>query len=222
MRGIGILYPMNYQAWKELGKDVVATSPFSEKVFEFIPASGRVLDLGCGNGRISKIIKARGYQTYGIDINEGAIRFAQHDLSLEGIEFSVQNSSKTNFQDNFFDAVIEQATLACMECEERVATFREMFRMLKPGGVMSIAEFGIKPGKEDKYDADAKITGEHGTRIIKKEDGSEWFRSHNFDETELENLMTNAGFKIISEIHSNFSTLNGNSHPGHQYIIRKI
>ena len=87
---------MVYQAWKDFaGNDVVATSPFSEKVFNFIPANGRILDLGCGSGRISKLIKEHGYQTYGIDINENAISFAQNDPSLIGIEFSTQDAGHT-------------------------------------------------------------------------------------------------------------------------------
>lgn len=205
-----------------MGKAVVATSPFSERVFDFIPPGGRVLDLGCGNGRISKLINERRYRTYGIDINVDAIRFAQNDTSLAEINFSVQVSEKTDFDSSFFDAVIEQATLACMELEKRIQTLEEAYRILKPNGILSIAEFGIKSGKEDKYQTDAAITGEYGTRIIRKEDGSEWFRSHNFEEAELEKLITNAGFEIIEESHPVFSSLNGNPHPGHQYIVRKI
>src|SRR6185503_4413417 len=212
---------MGFEAWKDMGAQVVATSPFSEKIFDFIPAGGAVLDLGCGNGRISKIIKNRGYQTFGIDINAEAIRFAQSDAELNRIEFSVRDSKKTDFQDGFFDAVIEQATLACMERGEREATLKEIYRILKPGGTLSVAEFGIKPGKEEKYKIDADITGEYGTRIIKRKDGSEWFRSHNFAKEELEGLIKNVGFEMVWEAPPDFYSLAGNAHPGHQYVAKK-
>lgn len=214
---------MVYQAWKSFpGNEVIATSPFSNEVFDFIGTSGRVLDLGCGNGRISKLIKKHGYQVYGIDINKDAILFAQGDPSLSGAEFSVQDAKQTSFSDNFFDAVIEQATLGCMEPEERAFVLQEIHRILKPDGVVSITEFGIRSDRTDEYRQDAVLTGEYGTHIVKREDGSEWFRVHNFEENELENLIEGSGFQILSESHPTFSSLKGNSHPSHRYTARKI
>jgi ubiquinone/menaquinone biosynthesis C-methylase UbiE len=214
---------MVYKEWEQFdGDKVVATSPFSEKVFDFIPRGERVLDLGCGNGRISKIIKEHGYLTYGMDVNAGAIALAQSNPDLASIEFSVQDAKATNYATDFFDGLIEQAVLACMEKPDRSIVLNEARRILKPGGIFSIAEFGIREDKKEKYEVDATITGEYGTRIIKKEDGSEWYRSHNFRRDELEGLIQDAGFEIIHETHPDFHTLRGNVHPGHQYIVRKV
>jgi len=214
---------MAYQEWKEFdGKKVVASSQFSGKIFEFLPPAGNILDLGCGNGRISKLIQDEGYQVWGMDINEDAITVAKNDPGLSGIEFSVQDATATNYMNNFFDGVVEQAVLACMEKTDRIKTFKEAHRILKTGGIFSIAEFGIKPNREEKYEADALIAGEYGTMIVRKEDGSEWFRSHNFTREELNALISDAGFEVVNYMNPVFVTFNGNPHPGHQYLIRKV
>ncbi|MEN9604966.1 MAG: hypothetical protein RJB39_651 [Candidatus Parcubacteria bacterium] len=214
---------MVYQAWKEFkGGTVVATSKFSEKFFEFVPAGSIVLDLGCGDGRISKLLQDHGYKTYGMDVNVEAITFAQNSPELKGIEFSVQDAKSTNYNDGFYDGVIEQAVLACMEKSDRSAVLKEVHRILKPHGIFSVTEFGIRPDREERYKADALITGENGTMIIKHADGTEWFRSHNFNKDELDALILGAGFEIISYESPIFKTLHGNPHPGHQYILKRV
>ena len=215
---------MAYKEWEQSSGDkVVATSPFSEKVFDFIPKGGRVLDLGCGNGRISKIIKEHGYQTYGVDVNAEAIASAQADPDLANIEFSVQDGTATNYANESFDAVIEQAVLACMEKSDRPVVLTEVRRILKSGGIFSMAEFGIGENLKERYESDALISGEYGTVIVKgKEDGSKSLRSHHFSKEELEALIKNAGFEIVQSAHPNFITRSGNEHPGHQYIVRKV
>ena len=214
---------MVYQEWERFeGDKVVATSPFSEKIFGFIMPGGRVLDLGCGNGRISRLIKERGFQTWGMDVNEKAIAFAKASPDLASIEFSVQDAQKTDYEADFFDAVIEQAVLACMEKPDRALVMSEVYRILKPDGVFSIAEFGIREDKKEKYEIDARITGEYGTRIVRRDDGSESFRSHNFNKEELDVLVKDAGFEVMDYEHPDFRTFTDNIHPGHQYIVRKV
>ncbi len=213
---------MVYQEWKQFeGKKVVATSQFSGKIFDFLPNTGKVLDLGCGNGRLSKQIKDKGYEVWGIDVNKDAINVAKNDSDLFGIIFSVQDATKMEYEDNFFDGVIEQAVLACMDKSDRQLVLREIYRIIKKGGILSIGEFGMKPNREEKYKADALIAGEYGTMIIRKEDGTEWFRSHNFTQEELEELIKEAGFEIIDYMNPVFKTFHGNPQPGHQYLAKK-
>jgi ubiquinone/menaquinone biosynthesis C-methylase UbiE len=214
---------MSYTSWENFAVDeIVATSPFSEKVLNFIPQGGRVLDLGCGNGRILKLLKGRGYACFGIDINKRVIDRAQNDPDLSFVQFSVQNAAFTNFQDNFFDAIIDQAMLACVESNKRAVILKEVHRVLKSNGIISIVEFGRRPDRIDEYKNDVSITGEYGTHIVRREDGSEWFRVHNFDEIELENLIQDSNFEIVCEAHPNFLSLKGNPHPGHEYIAKKV
>lgn len=215
---------MTYKEWEHSGgKKVVGTSSLSEVVFDFIPKGGRVLDLGCGNGRISKIIQARKFETYGMDVNAEAIASAQADPELTNVKFSVQDATATNFEDEFFDAVVEQAVLACMERAERSLVLSEVHRILKPGGIFSIAEFGIREDLKERYEKEALITGEYHTVIVRgSADESESFRSHHFSQEELEALMQNTGFEIVYSVHPYFTTRSGNQHPSHQYILKKI
>jgi ubiquinone/menaquinone biosynthesis C-methylase UbiE len=157
-----------------------------------------------------------------MDINKAAITVATNDPELANIDFSVQDAKATKYPSNFFDGVIEQAVLACMEKPDRAAVLKEVHRILKSGGIFSIAEFGMKKNREEKYKADALIAGEYGTMIIRKEDGSEWFRSHNFTKDELGTLIKDSRFEVIEYMDPMFTTLHGNPHPGHQYIVRKI
>ncbi|GEM_PF-1554469 len=214
---------MTYQEWKQSsGNKVIASSPFSEKIFDFIPESGRVLDLGSGDGRISQVIQKHGFETYGMDINPTAINLAKTQPDLVGIAFSVQDAKATTYEDAFFDAVIEQAVLACVEKSDRTTVLTEVHRILKSGGVFSIAEFGFEESLHERYEHDALLSGEYGTVVVKSDDGMKPFRSHHFRSEELDTLVQDAGFEIIQSTHPNFSTRSGHTHPGHQYIVRKV
>ncbi len=213
---------MVFEEWAKLeGDKIPSNSHFSENIFEYLTPNATVLDLGCGYGRVSKILKCKGYQVFGIDVNSAAIETAKTDSSLEGVAFGVQNGTNTNFPDQSFYAVVEQAVLACMEKEDRLVTLQEMNRVLKGGGILSIAEFGLKPNIEKRYERDAKVTGEYGTMLLHKDDGSDWFRSHNFTKKELEGLIQAAGFTILQYDNRSFTSIKGDPWPGHTFIVKK-
>lgn len=48
---------VTYESWKNIaGHNVPSTSGFSEKVLEYLRPESAVLDLGCGDGRISEFL----------------------------------------------------------------------------------------------------------------------------------------------------------------------
>jgi ubiquinone/menaquinone biosynthesis C-methylase UbiE len=213
---------MSYKMWAKLeGNHVPATSKFSERILQYLAPSSRVLDLGCGYGRLSGFFASKGFEVYGIDLNESAIEEAKRNEKLKGIKFSIQDATNTNFSNDFFEGISSQAVLACMNPCDRKKMLEESYRILKPKGVIQIAEFG-QTDNSDKYLEHEKITGEYGTTIVRDSEGLEKFRSHNFKKVELEELILNARLHILGYENLDFITVHGNKHPGHIFLCQKI
>ncbi|MGB7957557.1 MAG: class I SAM-dependent methyltransferase [Minisyncoccia bacterium] len=157
-----------------------------------------------------------------MDVNASAIAFAQADPDLSNVAFSVQDARATTYENDFFDAIIEQSVLACMEKSDREVVITEVRRILKTSGIFSIVEFGISEKLKERYKSDALVTDEYGTVMVKNENGSESFRSHHFSSEEVGALINNHGFDIVWSAHPDFITRSGSKHPGHQYVAKKI
>jgi len=87
----------------------------------------RILDVGCGDGVLTKKIAARGATVTGIDNSLDMIRAAH----ANGVDALVVDSADMHF-DREFDAAFSNAALHWMLDKEAVA--RGIFHALKPGG----------------------------------------------------------------------------------------
>ena len=87
----------------------------------------RILDVGCGDGVLTKKIAARGASVTGIDNSLDMIRAAH----ANGVDALVVDSADMHF-DRDFDAAFSNAALHWMLDKEAVA--RGVFRALKAGG----------------------------------------------------------------------------------------
>ena len=103
-----------------------------------VPHGARVLDLGCGDGRLlEQLVERKGCQGYGIEINEEAVLkcisrgvAVYHGDMLEGMR---------HYTDRAFDLVILSQTL--QQASDPVRVVREMLRV---GGkaIISFPNFG--------------------------------------------------------------------------------
>ncbi len=103
-----------------------------------------VLDYGCGAGFdvfvASRLVGQAG-RVCGIDLTENMTRKAQENLSRAGIgNFEVKqvNEEKIPYSDNAFDIVISNGVVNLVQDKE--AVFREVHRVLKPGGSFRFAD----------------------------------------------------------------------------------
>ena len=94
--------------------------------------NARILDAGCGDGKLSAACRQNGAVVFGIDTNESAIAFAKVFVP-EGI-FQVGTVTGMPYEDNSFDVVF------CIETFEHIPpsiahiAVAEFFRVLKRGG----------------------------------------------------------------------------------------
>jgi len=108
-----------------------------------------VLDIACGTGFGSKILKEKGAGTvFGVDLSEEAIDFASKKYVGNGLKFMIGNILKIDFPGNIFDVIISFETIEHIKDGEKALS--ELRRVLKPKGLLIISSPNRKltsPGK---------------------------------------------------------------------------
>jgi SAM-dependent methyltransferase len=101
-----------------------------------VPAPGRrTLDLGCGEGRLSRDLKALGHQVLGIDASPTMLAAAR-DVDPE-IETHLADAAALPFDDGAFDCVV--AFMSLQDVDDLRGAIRESSRVLEPGGRLCLA-----------------------------------------------------------------------------------
>lgn len=102
-----------------------------------IAAGDRVLDVGCSAGSFSFHAKRRGAEPVGLDRDWNQLdlgRQAGHIVANVELTFVCGDALQLPFASGSFDAVINADFIEHTPDESKVPIFREMFRILKPGG----------------------------------------------------------------------------------------
>lgn len=109
-----------------------ATYGYGEIIPRFIP-NGRVLEVGCGDGRFLAILKHLGWEVQGIDLSPVAARRAKKDFD---IDVFVGQVDQADFGDRMFDHIRLSHVLE--HFYDPVETLRQLKALLKPGGTIFI------------------------------------------------------------------------------------
>jgi len=109
---------------------------FLDRLAKAIPA-GEILDLGCGPGHVGKYLRERGIPGRGLDISHEMVRVAR-ELNPT-IEFRQGDMRALPFPDRFFAGVAAFYSIIHLEPAELEHVFRELQRVLRPGGLLALA-----------------------------------------------------------------------------------
>ena len=117
----------------DFGRRWVRDAPMLERVRRRPYA--RALDVGCGEGRFCRMLKAEGVAAVGIDPTVGLIDHARR-LDPEG-DYRGEAAEALGFEDAAFDLVVSYLSL--IDIPDVRAAIAEMARVLAPGGSLLIA-----------------------------------------------------------------------------------
>ncbi|MCL4704900.1 methyltransferase domain-containing protein [bacterium] len=111
-----------------------------------IAPNHRVLDLGCGTATLTLLIKQLHprAEVVGLDGDAKALALAQNKITQAGVEITlVQSLSyQMDFSDASFDRVLSSLVFHHLTAENKYRTLKEIFRVLKPGGALHVADWG--------------------------------------------------------------------------------
>lgn len=102
-----------------------------------IGASDDVLDIGCGVGRLSRVLAGRAHHVYGLDISAEMIARARElNAALHNVDWLVGDGvSLAPLKDASVDAIVSHVVFQHIpDPEITLGYVREMGRVLRPGG----------------------------------------------------------------------------------------
>lgn len=100
----------------------------------------RLLDIGCGPGRLLNILSSRSKKSFGIDISKEMIIKAEN--SNPKLKLTIGDANKLPYPDDFFDYIVSHTTFHHLN---RTMATKEARRVLKPGGKIIIMDVSKEP-----------------------------------------------------------------------------
>jgi ubiquinone/menaquinone biosynthesis C-methylase UbiE len=137
--------PKAYHAWRAsaLGRitdrcEAAALLPMMGEV-----AGREVLDIGCGDGTMAVLLASQGARVTGLDPDLAMLRAARQAASAAGVPIRLAGGriEALPLHEARFD-LVTAVTVLCFVRDE-AAAWREMARVLRPGGHLVIGELGL-------------------------------------------------------------------------------
>jgi SAM-dependent methyltransferase len=97
----------------------------------------RVLDVGCGTGRLAAALAERGARVWGVEPSEAMLAEAKRKVS-SSVGFKQGSAEALPFKDGWFDRTVMRLVVHLVD---RPRAFRELVRVLGPDGRSVIATF---------------------------------------------------------------------------------
>ncbi len=103
-------------------------------VLSRIPTGGRVLDLCCGSGQISRRLSDRGFDVVGLDASPSLVEFARKNAPNG--HFEVADAKSFCLSDRFQAAIsLNDSLNHILRIEDLRAAFLNVFKCVVPGGI---------------------------------------------------------------------------------------
>lgn len=111
-----------------------------------IAPDARVLDLGCGTGTLTILIKQRQRtaDVVGFDGDPAVLEIARAKAQQQGVNIKLEQGMayQLPYPNASFDRVLSSLVLHHLTTQDRERALRQVYRVLKPGGEFWIIDFG--------------------------------------------------------------------------------
>lgn len=193
--------------YNQISQEFSASRVFPwEELQVFIPYikdNFKILDLGCGNGRLLKSLAEGNKQIdyTGIDFSEGLISQAKQQFPDH--KFTVADIRKIDFPKESFDMIFSIAAFHHLDSrKDRAELLKKMNHWLKPGGYLFMTNWNLlqkkylknyfkfwwrKKAWNDFFVSWQQYSGDNKQL---------WRYYHSFTKTELENLLKKSKFNL--------------------------
>lgn len=182
----------------------------------YLKADARVLDYGCGYGRVALELAEQGYgAVVGVDASPELIKRGLSENP--GLDLRTLKGLPLPFEDGSFDAVLLVAVLTCIPgSAAQGQLMAELGRLLKPGGMFYLADFLVNDDARnlERYE---KYSVKYGTYGVFELDEGAVLRHHDlgyirkltadFKQLDLEQIVT--------------KTMNGHQSKAFHYLGQK-
>lgn len=106
----------------------------------------RVLEIGCGTGNLVLLVKRMDPQleVTGLDPDPKALARAARKARRAGLALQLDRgfADQLPYPDGSFDRVLSSLMFHHLDADQRVASLREVRRVLRPGGSLHLMDFG--------------------------------------------------------------------------------
>ncbi len=179
-------------------------------ICSLVPKDAAVLELGCGAGRIGINLARRGYSNVlSTDFSENMVKIAEAIGARDGLKmsFAVCDATATALPDESFDAAIFgfNGLMQIPKAENRKNAVREIFRVLKSGGIFVFTTHDREVSAHRRYWESEEKQWAHGVQDPRLDDfGDIYYKGehgnifiHSPSKDEVAEMLERAGFETI-------------------------
>ena len=125
-----------YQKHKKKDLSEIKENSHIKKILDFlvrVNIQGKLLDVGCSSGEFLYFAKQRGFETYGVELNE----LTAHIAIKNGLTVHIGTIEDAQYADNFFDVIFLGDIIEHVKDPRALLT--ECRRILKSGGTLIVS-----------------------------------------------------------------------------------
>lgn len=165
------------------------------------------LEIGCGAGRMTRQLAACFRRVHGVDVSEEMVAYARERLGAGNVDFHVTDGASLPLADRSVTAVFSTLVFRHFDStEDGAAYFREIARVLRPGGTMLIElPVHVWPSPNPLFEAAFRLEKTLGTlratyrrAMLERGRGRPFFRRRTYEIGWLRETLGALGFASVT------------------------